>query len=784
MLRIRIALLFCVLALASSTVAQYQSGAPWPRFQADNLSSGRGVGHGALGDLLFETQYPDGTTGFTASAVIDSNGILYAADNSESQNSGNPAGAVYAIDPGAGEPLWSYHPGDHFFCTPTLGADGTLYVAGMSGKVYALTSGDSGGSLLWSRSTGDEFKSSVSIGPDGTLYVASVKGTIYAISGGPTGGAVLWTFSNTVAEQFLCTPSIGSDGTLYVASNNQDVLALSGGPSGGAILWTCPIGQNVTDSPSIGSDGTLYVEDNGGGVHAISGGPSGGSLLWTCSTGDSFSGCPAIGSDGNLYVAGNKGVVYAISGGVLGGSQLWSYGTGDLFFGSGALASDGTVYVEGAKGSIYAISGGSLGGSLLWKVPGLNLDSYRGSPAIDSNGTVYVLGLNGTVAALGANEQISGLSVSPSTVIGGIGSIGTVNLYEPAPAGGWGVTLTSSSPYVTLPANITIQQGSTSATFAISTTQPPAAFTATISATDSAITKTASLQVYANYVTGLTLNPTTVGGGGTSTGTVSIYEPALTGGYVISLSSEYPNSVGVPASVTIPTGSTTASFAISTKTFSNVFNCDIYASDGTSGTQATLTVVGDSISSFTISPTTIGGALTARGTITLATPAPSAGWVVNVSDEYPASVYVPTTVTIPAGTSTASFAMTPLREFSNTFVCDVCVSDGHSAKQASLKIVGDSLASLSFSPSSVVGGSSSTGTVTINSPAPTGGWLVFLSTEYPSTDQVPAVVFVPPGQLSTTFTITTKATGTTYGCGVYATDGASGKQATLTITPS
>jgi hypothetical protein len=43
---------------------------------------------------------------------------------------------------------------------------------------------------------------------------------------------------------------------------------------------------------------------------------------------------------------------------------------------------------------------------------------------------------------------------------------------------------------------------------------------------------------------------------------------------------------------------------------------------------------------------------------------------------------------------------------------------------------------------------------------------------------------VPAGATSATFTVTTKATGTTYGCGVYAYDGVVGKQTVLTITHS
>ncbi len=338
-----------------------------------------------------------------------------------------------------------------------------------------------------------------------------------------------------------------------------------------------------------------------------------------------------------------------------------------------------------------------------------------------------------------------GLTIAPSIVVAGIGSTGTVTLSGVAPAGGWNVNLSSNSAYVTVPGSVTVQAGSATATFAIVTTQPPATFTCTITATDAVTNKTATITVYADYIMNLTLNPTTVGGGNSSTATVTIYEPAPPAGYVINLSTEYANSVSVPPTVTVPAGATSATFTVTTKQFVNTFYCDIYASDGTSGRQATLKVVGDSLTGLTLNPTTIGGDQTSTGTVTLASAAPPGGWLVILHSEYPASVGVPSSVVVPAGQMSANFSITTA-QFSNTFTCDIYAADNTTGKQATLTVVGDSLASLTLNPASVVGGSSSTGTVTLTSEAPSGGWLVNLSTEYPSVDGVPATVMVLPGQ--------------------------------------
>ncbi len=257
----------------------------------------------------------------------------------------------------------------------------------------------------------------------------------------------------------------------------------------------------------------------------------------------------------------------------------------------------------------------------------------------------------------GLVEDIASVVIDPATVIGGIWSSGTVTLASPAPSTGGAVNLTSNSPYVAVNGSVGIAGGATSANFQIVTLQPPASLQATITADGGGLTKSAVLQVYADYVMGLSMSPA---------------------------------SVGVPA-----------------------------------------------------------------------------------------------TVTVPAGATSANFTITPLKQFSNeSFECDIYVSDGHSAKQAPLSIAGDSLFSVTFA-SPVVGGNTATGTVTLNFPAPLGGWLVHLSTQYPLVDIVsPVTLLVPFGQTSATFTVATGATGASYGCDVYASDGVSGKQTTLTVTHS
>jgi subtilase family serine protease len=94
------------------------------------------------------------------------------------------------------------------------------------------------------------------------------------------------------------------------------------------------------------------------------------------------------------------------------------------------------------------------------------------------------------------------------------------------------------------------------------------------------------------------------------------------------------------------------------------------------------------------------------------------------------------------------------------------------------------VSSVTVSPSTVVGGSSTavTGTVTISQAAPAGGTTVTLSSSDASAT-VPASVSVPATKTTANFTITTSAVATAKSAVITAAIGTSTKTATLTVNP-
>jgi hypothetical protein len=90
--------------------------------------------------------------------------------------------------------------------------------------------------------------------------------------------------------------------------------------------------------------------------------------------------------------------------------------------------------------------------------------------------------------------------------------------------------------------------------------------------------------------------------------------------------------------------------------------------------------------------------------------------------------------------------------------------------------------SVSFSPSTVTGATSSTGTVVLNTPAPAGGTSVTLSTSN-ATARAPGAVTVAAGQTSVSFPVTTSAVASNTLVTIQAIVGGKSLSGSITVTP-
>ena len=188
------------------------------------------------------------------------------------------------------------------------------------------------------------------------------------------------------------------------------------------------------------------------------------------------------------------------------------------------------------------------------------------------------------------------------------------------------------------------------------------------------------------------------------------------------------------------------------------------------------------LSSLTLNPTTVVGGSISAGTVTLSGPAPSGGAVVSLTSANTAVARVPASVTVAAGQSTAALSVTT---YAVTTATSVTLTASYSGKQvsAALTVNPPTLSSLTLSPSTVKGGSSSNGTVVLNGPAPTGGVLVRLSSNNPALVTLPSSVTVAAGSRSAKFTALTKPTATRTVVTITASSGAIQRRANLAVTP-
>jgi hypothetical protein len=166
------------------------------------------------------------------------------------------------------------------------------------------------------------------------------------------------------------------------------------------------------------------------------------------------------------------------------------------------------------------------------------------------------------------------LRIVPNEVVGGAAGTpsGTVYVGSPASFDRF-LHVTSNNPQVLpfLSSGTTLPANTTRANVQIIPQQVSQRTVVTIFVTGNGVTVSADLVVdppgtppppptLSSYV----VNPGTVNAGVTATGTVTLPNPAPSGGLLVELTSRIPKSASVPTTVTVPAGATQVSFPIST----------------------------------------------------------------------------------------------------------------------------------------------------------------------------------------------------------------------------
>jgi uncharacterized protein (TIGR03437 family) len=379
--------------------------------------------------------------------------------------------------------------------------------------------------------------------------------------------------------------------------------------------------------------------------------------------------------------------------------------------------------------------------------------------------------------------RLVSLALSPSTVSGGGSMTGTVGLNGTARAGGFAVSLRSSNPAAQPPSQVVVAQGKASGQTAIGTVSVNTVQTGTITATAQGATQTASFEVDpANQakVAALTLSTTSLPGGQSLTGTVSLAAPAASGGVSVQIASDDP-SVKVPATVSVPFNQSSATFNITTMSVTTAGTANLTATLGSSSATAQLQVLPLLALSIDAAAVTDGNLV--NGTVTLAQPAQAPGAIVLIGASDVSAVRPPATVTVLTGQTTTTFVITTLQV---TSARTVTITASYMGVMQSVNLTVNppgvaALFGLTLSPSQVTGGQTAQGTVTLTAPAGNGGLIVNLRSSSAVVAQVPGFVIVPVGQTSATLTIQTNAVPATQAVTITATAGSATQSAVLTV---
>lgn len=335
-----------------------------PMFLQDLRHSGQSSYTGPLSNIKLKWKTPY-IGEFFSSPVIGWDGTIYI---------GGYYGGLYAFDPANGSVKWKC-PTGNIQSAPAIGADGTIYIGSMDKNFYAVSSA---GELLWKYNTGASIDCSPTIGIDETIYFGNNNGTFYAFN---PDGSLKWQYA-TGGRTITCSPVIGTDDSIYVGTWNNQLFAFT---PDGTVRTQFAQAKSVNDSLAMAKDGTIYAGASDNYLYAYT---DNGAVKWKYKIGDpnniwpKITSSPAIGMDGTIYIGSADGILYAVK---PDGTRKWEFTAGGSIDSSAAIGADGTIYVGSTDNKMYALN--PTDGTVRWQYATGN--KIYSSPAIAPDGTLY-----------------------------------------------------------------------------------------------------------------------------------------------------------------------------------------------------------------------------------------------------------------------------------------------------------------------------------------------------------------------------------------------------------
>ena len=244
----------------------------------------------------------------------------------------------------------------------------------------------------------------------------------------------------------------------------------------------------------------------------------------------------------------------------------------------GGATTTGTVGVVGIPSSDMTVNftsnNAAINPASITILAGTHVANFSQSTGpVSANTAVNLTATDGTFSAAASvtllPPQPSVVAFSPSSIRGGLNTTGKVTLTGAVESDTL-VRLSIASggaAIASMPTSVIVPAGFSSATWTIQTNQVTANTSVKISATLNGLTKSGFLTVTAITPSALSFSPTSVTGGGTTTGKVT-FPAAVSQNTVVTLTVTKGAAAvaSIPASVTVPAGSASATFAVNTNT--------------------------------------------------------------------------------------------------------------------------------------------------------------------------------------------------------------------------
>jgi len=170
-----------------------------------------------------------GNSWIFSSPAIGADGTIYVGVETGAADTDN--NYVYAMNPD-GTLKWRYvvEGGRTIRSSPAIGSDGTIYIGTKAGPVLnaLFLALNPNGTLKWEyevirvHPTQDDMYCSPTIGADGIVYVGAETGYLYALN---PDGTLAWTY-DTGSAIVWSSPAIDNDGTIYIGDMNGRLFAI------------------------------------------------------------------------------------------------------------------------------------------------------------------------------------------------------------------------------------------------------------------------------------------------------------------------------------------------------------------------------------------------------------------------------------------------------------------------------------------------------------------------------------------------------------------------------